>query len=80
MHRLLSTKRNAKKNNNTYVNTFKTMDMTRLILHSIWSGREVSIFSFFLFICLLEDGTNIDNWTLEDLTQCVKYYYAWIDQ
>jgi len=27
----------------------------------------------------VDDGTNIDNWTLEDLTQCVKDYYAWIE-
>jgi len=24
-----------------------------------------------------EDGTNIDNWSLEDLMQCVQEYYAY---
>lgn len=49
------------------------------ILHIFQDGKEVIIFEIELFFLLinLEDGTNIDNWTLEDLTKCVKDYYLY---
>ena len=27
-----------------------------------------------------EDGTNIDNWSIDDLAQCVSDYYVWYEQ
>ena len=41
----------------------------------------ISISTFLTFILNLlfiaEDGTNIDNWSLEDLMQCVQDYYVY---
>ena len=52
--------------------------MTQLTLPISLDGREVSKFKIILTY-IKEDGTNIDNWTFEDLTQCVKDYYLYCE-
>jgi hypothetical protein len=52
------------------------MQLTSLIS---LARKKVSIHYFILKYSILEDGTNIDNWTFDDLTQCVKDYYLYCE-
>lgn len=76
-----STRLIANRNSNTWSTTSKTWATMPVTLPTISAGNEVSTrhpsFDLNNRFYRAEDGTNIDNWSMEDLMQCVQEYYAY---